>query len=65
MILTISVYNMNQKIKKSLFPKLQLIPILGLQVIHDYVFHCYIDYCAGLFIINDNLSKLFSQFTLN
>ena len=44
-------YDINQVIlnKKSLFPKFQLIPILNLQVMHDYVvFHCSIDYSIEL-----------------
>ena len=31
-------YDMNHK-KKSLFPKFQLVPILCLQVMHDYMWH--------------------------
>ena len=37
--------DMNRKI---LLPKFQLIPILRLQVMHDYVYwHCSIDYCLN------------------
>ena len=47
------------KIKKSLFPKLQLIPILHLQVLHDYVvFHCSIDYRAEFCLVDDNYVKI-------
>ena len=35
--------------KKGLLPKFRLIPILRLQVMHDYVhWHCSIDYCVKL-----------------
>ena len=37
-IVTTSFYGMNQKQKKSLFPKFQLIPILCFQVMHDCVY---------------------------
>ena len=41
--------------KKSLFPKFQLILILPLQVMHDYVvFHCSIDCCVESSLLNDN-----------
>ena len=50
-ILTTSFYGMNQKIQtkkaKLFFPKFQLIPILGFQIMYDYV--CFIaptDYCV-------------------
>ena len=48
-ILRTSFYDTNQKIlmKKGLFPKFHLIPILRLQVIHDCVlWHCSIDHCV-------------------
>ena len=39
MILATSFYDMNQKmLKKGLFPKFQVIPILRLQVMYDYAF---------------------------
>ena len=38
MILTTSLYDLSEKIlTKRLFPKFQLVPILRLQVMHDYV----------------------------
>ena len=57
-------YNMNQKMKtnkqtnKSLLPKFQLIPIFLLQVMHDYVhWHCSIDYCVKISLVNETLCK--------
>ena len=50
---------------KSLFPKLQWIPILRLHVVHDYVvFHCSIDDSVKFIIVDDNLFKNCSHFTL-
>ena len=50
MILATSFYDKNWKIltkKTVLFPKFQLIPILRLQVMHDYVhLYCSVDYCV-------------------
>ena len=57
---------MNQKTqtKKKLFLKFQLIPILHLQVMHDYVhWHCSIDYCVKLILINKNLCENCFYFT--
>ena len=50
MNLTTCFYDMNQKIlNKKLFPKFQLVPILHLQVMHDYMhLNCSIDYCVKL-----------------
>ena len=43
---------------KSLFPKFQLIPILRLQVMHDYVvFHCSIDYCVKLSLVHETFCE--------
>ena len=42
--------------KKSLLPKFQLIPILRLQVMHDYVhWHCSIDYRVKLSLVYETL----------
>ena len=70
MFLTTSFYDMNQKVltkkkeeKKRLFPKFQLIPILHLQVMHDYVhLHCSIDYHVKLILVDKNLCKLLLLF---
>ena len=47
---------------KSLFPKFQLIPILHLQVMHDFVvFHCSIYYCVELNLVDESsYGSLFS-----
>ena len=43
--------------KKKLLPKFQLIPVLRLKVMHDYVhWHCSIDYCVRLVVIDEDLS---------
>ena len=43
---------------KRLFPKFQLIPILRLQVTHDYVhWHCSTDYCVELILVNKILCE--------
>ena len=40
------------------FQKFQLIPILHLQVMHDYVhLYCSIDYCVKLSLIDKTLCK--------
>ena len=58
LILTASLYGMNQKIhtnKKDLFPKFQLIRILRFQVMHDYV--CFIapkDYSVEQILVSEN-----------
>ena len=67
MILTTSFYDdVNQKIqikKKSLFPKCQLIPVLRLQVMHDYVhWHCSIDHCVKLSLVDEPLCKKLLSF---
>ena len=42
--------------QKSLLPKFQLIPILRLQGMHDYVhWHCSIDYCVKLSLVYEIL----------
>ena len=54
-----------KKKKKSLFPKFQLIPILHLQVMHDYVTsHCSIGYCVELIIVDNNFCENCSHFIL-
>ena len=51
-------FNFFQELKKCLLPKFQLIPILGLQVMHDYVqWHCSIDYCVKLSFVDKTLCK--------
>ena len=48
---------------KSLLPKFQLIPILRLQVMHDYVhWYCSIGYCVKLSLIYKTLCKKLSSF---
>ena len=67
MILTASFYDMNKKIltKTSLFPKYQLIPILHLQVMHDYVhWHYSIDFCVELILVDEDLCESCFYFTL-
>ena len=69
MILT-SFDDTNQEIsttttKKRLFPKFQLIPISRLQVMHDYVhWHCHIDCCVKLILVDENLCENYFYFTL-
>ena len=50
---------MNQKmLRKIKFPKFQLIPILRLQVMHDYVhWYCPINYCVKLILVDENVCK--------
>ena len=44
--------------EKRLFPKFQSIPIICLQVMHDYVqCYCSIDYCVKLILVHENLLK--------
>ena len=52
-----SFYDINQKIlfKKRLFPKIELILIFALQVMHDLVhWHCCLDYWVQLILIHEN-----------
>ena len=45
----IILWHESEGIKNKIFPKFQLIPILRLQVMYDYVvLHCSIDYCVEL-----------------
>ena len=54
MILTTSLYGMNQKIlTKKVVSKYQLIPILHLQVMHD----CSIVYCVKISFVDENLCE--------
>ena len=49
-----------------IFLKFQLIPISCFQVMHDYVYNqCFIDYCAKLIAIDDNLCQNCSHFIQN
>ena len=49
--------------KKCLLPKFQLIPVLRLQVVHDYVhWHCSIDNCVKLSVIEDTSCKILLSF---
>ena len=49
--------------KNRLFPKFQLIPILRLQVLHDYVYwHCSIDYCVKLSLVDETLCQKWFSF---
>ena len=60
-------YDVNQKIwtKKKKIQKFQLISILCLQVMHDNVhWHCSIDYCIKLILVDENLSENCSYFSL-
>ena len=43
--------------KKKDFPKFQLIPLLRLQIMHDYVHCSIIDYCGKLIIVDENLCE--------
>ena len=44
---------------KKLLAKFQVIPILHLQVIHDYMhWHCSIEYCIKLSLVDETLWKI-------
>ena len=52
--------------EKGYFQKFQLIPILHLEVVHDYVhWHCSIDSCFKLILIDENLCENCSYITEN
>ena len=59
----IFLWHKSEDINKRLFPKFQLIPILSLQVMHDYVhWHCSKDYCVKLSLVDKTYAKSVSYF---